>query len=155
MSNINYSFLLIHFLSVAQQIPPLLHGASSPTVKQTDSKVRTQETSKLQMLNGLDLCAAFLCDPNGLKVFYMTPVWKGQGSNIRVKFQEENTVTLKVIARRLQLIAALFPTLRHTSKHCSGLFDRLRDVPHAADLWPICVWAGQGGHGLDGAQVVF
>lgn len=42
----------------------------------------------------------------------------------------------------------------HTSKHCSGLFDWLWDVPHVADLRPVCIGAWQGGHGLDGAQVV-
>lgn len=43
---------------------------------------------------------------------------------------------------------------RPTDKGRRGLFDRLGDVAHVADLWPVCIGARQGGHGLDGAQVV-
>lgn len=41
-----------------------------------------------------------------------------------------------------------------TSKHCNGLFDRFRDVLHVADFSPVCAGSRQGGHGLDGGQVM-
>lgn len=52
------------------------------------------------------------------------------------------------------MFSSVLVILGRTSEHCSGLFYRLGDVPHLADLRPLCVGARQGGHGLDGAQVV-
>lgn len=41
-----------------------------------------------------------------------------------------------------------------TSEHGSGLLDGLRDVAQATELGALGVGPRQGGHGLDGAQVV-